>query len=172
MSADTKPLRIVQPVVVPAQVWAIAPLASAFVAYFPAMFVFVVSNVIHGGFDPVTGYAVATFVVAFLIAMTLFAIKFFYEPSHTSYAVYTDRVEYTEGLFNRQQRTVFFDHVIDVQLTEGLLQRMQGAGTVRLVTQQLVSSGEGKLSNRRIDLSNVPKPQEIYELLREIAFAK
>jgi len=62
-----------------------------------------------------------------------------------------------------------FDQVIDVQLSEGLLQQTKGAGSITLITQQLVSSGEGKLSNRSIVLKNVPKPQEVYDLIRDLA---
>jgi hypothetical protein len=61
------------------------------------------------------------------------------------------------------------DQVIDVELSEGVLQQTQGAGTVKLVTQQLVSQGEGRLSNRTIALRNIPQPKEVYELLRSLA---
>jgi hypothetical protein len=56
---------------------------------------------------------------------------------------------------------VVFDQVVDVELTQGVLQQAQGAGTVTLVTQQLVSGQDGKLSNRRIALHNVPQPREV-----------
>jgi uncharacterized membrane protein YdbT with pleckstrin-like domain len=101
--------------------------------------------------------------------MVLLWIKFFQEPSRTTYSIFSDRVEYEEGLWNRHRRTVVFDQVVDVELTEGVLQQTQGAGTVTLVTQQLVSEQDGKLSNRRIALQNVPQPREVYELIRSFA---
>jgi uncharacterized membrane protein YdbT with pleckstrin-like domain len=104
--------------------------------------------------------------------MVLIGIKVFNEPSRTTYTIYPDRVEYCEGLWNRNRRTLVFDQVIDVELTEGVLQQTQGAGTVTLVTQQLVSLGEGNLSNRRIALSNVPQPKEVYDLIRSLALKK
>lgn len=166
---NDKPVREIQPVVVPAQYYVWGPLVSAFAAIFPGFFVFVISNMIIRQFEPVVSYGLVVFVLAFIGFMVLAAIKVFREPSHTVYTIYPDRLEYSEGLWNRHRRTLVFDQVIDVQLTEGLLQQTQGAGTITLVTQQLVSHGEGKLSNRRISLSNVPQPQEVYELLRNLA---
>jgi hypothetical protein len=37
------------------------------------------------------------------------------------------------------------------------------------VTQQLVSQGEGRLSNRTFQLNNVPDPGRAYELIRSLA---
>ncbi len=79
---------------------------------------------------------------------------------------------YDEGLFNRHHRTVVFDQVIDVELTEERLQQTRGAGTVMLVTQQLVSGTDGKLSNRRVALMNVQQPHEVYDLVRSLALKK
>ncbi len=67
---------------------------------------------------------------------------------------------------------MIFDPVIDVQLTEGLLQQTRGAGTITLVTPQLVSSGDAQLSNRQIALHNVPEPHQAYDLIRSVALQK
>ncbi len=101
--------------------------------------------------------------------MFLLYLKCFKEPEKTAYRIFENKLEYYEGLLSRHQRTVVFDQVIDVQLTEGLLQQTKNAGSVTLITQQLVSSGEGKLSNRSVVLKNVPRPQEVYDLLRGLA---
>ena len=107
--------------------------------------------------------------IAFVVFMSLAWIKTFVEPGKTMYAIYGDRIETSEGLWNRHSRTVVFDQVVDVELTEGVLQQTQGVGTVTVVTQQLVSSGEGNLSNRRVALQNVPQPREVYDLIRALA---
>jgi uncharacterized membrane protein YdbT with pleckstrin-like domain len=172
IAVQTTPIREIKPVVVPAQYFVWGPLISGFVSLFPGFFAFVISNMIRMSFTPIFGYGVAAFVISFVICMVLIGIKVFKEPSRTTYTVYSDRVEYYEGLWNRNHRTLVFDQVIDVELTEGVLQQTQGAGTVTLVTQQLVSHGEGKLSNRRIALSNVPQPNEVYELIRSLALKK
>ena len=61
------------------------------------------------------------------------------------------------------------DTIIDVQLTEGVLQRTVGAGSITLVTQQLVSQAEGRLSNRSFQLTNVADPVGAYEWIRSLA---
>ena len=61
------------------------------------------------------------------------------------------------------------DTIIDVQLTEGVLQRTVGAGSITLVSQQVVSTGEGVFSNRTFRLGNVPDPGGAYELIRSLA---
>jgi uncharacterized membrane protein YdbT with pleckstrin-like domain len=115
---------------------------------------------------------VVAFLLSFVISMALLWVKFFQEPGRTTYAIFSDRLEYDEGLWNRHSRTVILDQVIDVEFNEGVLQQSRGAGTVTLVTQQLVSGQDGRLSNRRIALQNVPEPREVYELVRSLALKK
>lgn len=172
---EPAPLREIKPVVIPAQFFVWGPLMAGFISIFPGFFTFVLSNMIgmilldRIGSGPVVVYGVAAYALSFAVTLALLWVKFFQEPARTTYAVYADRVEYDEGLWNRRRRTVVFDQVIDVELTEGVLQQTQAAGTVTLVTQQLVSGQEGQLSNRRFSLVNVPQPREMYELMRSLA---
>jgi len=168
MSND-QPIHEIQPVVVPAQYFIFGPLCSAFISLIPGMFAFVISNIVAGSFSPTTHIGLIVYILSFGIAMYLLYLKCFKEPEKTTYRIFKNKLEYYEGFLNRQQRTVVFDQVIDVQLTEGLLQQTKSAGSITLITQQLVSSGEGKLSNRSVVLKNVPKPQEVYDLVRDLA---
>jgi uncharacterized membrane protein YdbT with pleckstrin-like domain len=181
IAVESTPIREIKPIVVPAQYFVWGPLIAGFISLFPSFFTFVISNMISmlsgGPFErvsrgPVVVYGVVVFLLSFVACMVLLWIKFFQEPSRTTYSIFSDRVEYDEGLWNRHRRTVVFDQVIDVELTEGVLQQTQGAGTVALVTQQLVSGQDGNLSNRRIALRNVPHPREVYELIRSVALKK
>ncbi len=52
------------------------------------------------------------------ICMVWSGIKAF---KRTTYTIYPDRVEYSEGIWNRQWHIVAFDEVLDVGLTEGAL---------------------------------------------------
>ncbi|MHC4443593.1 MAG: PH domain-containing protein [Planctomycetota bacterium] len=175
--SENQPIREFRPVVVPAQYLVWGPLIAGFLSIFPGMFVFVISNIIRNiivahSFSPVFMYGVAAYIISFSIIMYLIYLKMYKEPERTMYTLYEDRLEYYEGFLNRQQRTVVFDQVIDIYLSEGLLQQTKGVGSVVLVTQQLVSSGEAKLSNRRVTLHNVPEPQQVYDLLRTVAIDK
>jgi uncharacterized membrane protein YdbT with pleckstrin-like domain len=178
---ESTPIREIKPVVVPTQYFVWAPFMAAFISIFPGFFTFVISNMISMSSGnaseridrgPVVVYGVVVFLLSFVVCMALLWVKFFQEPGRTTYTIFQDRVEYYEGLWNRHRRTLVFDQVIDVELDEGVLQQTQGAGTVTLVTQQLVSEGEGKLSNRRIALTNVPQPKEVYDLIRSLALKK
>lgn len=169
---ENTPIREIKPVVVPAQYFVQGPLLAGFASIFPGFFAFVISNMALRSFDPVFSVGILVYLVSFMLCMALMWVKVFQAPSRTTYTIFPDRVEYDEGLWNRHRRTLVFDQVIDLELSEGILQQTQGAGTVTLVTQQLVSAGEGRLSNRRIAFSNVPKPNEFYDLIRSLALKK
>jgi hypothetical protein len=181
-------LRVVRPVMVPAQVFLWGVLAPGLVALVVGL---VVTNIVdqdreftrrwNDGApadmrrDPpgTTPWGVLAGIAVFAVVAGAAAVKLVIEPRYTEYRVLRDRVEYSEGFFNRSQRTVVFDQVIDVQLEEGVLQQTAGAGTVTLVTQQLVSAGrEGQLTNRSFALSNVPEPKQVYDLIRSLALKK
>ena len=171
---ESKSVREFKPVVVPAQYYVFGPIVAGFLSIFPGFFIFVISNIIGGIFGDIRGgpiviFGVLAYLTSFVICMGLFWVKAFQEPSRTTYQIFPDRIEYSEGLWNRHERTLVFDQVIDVTLSEGVLQQTQKAGTVSLVTQQLVSRGEGKLANRTIQLRNVSPPKEIYDLIRSLA---
>ena len=171
------PIREIKPVVVPAQYFVMGPLIAGFVSLFPGFFTFVISQMFGDPFErlgrgPDPTYGIVVFLLAFVACMTFLWFKFFKEPERTTYSIYRDRIESYEGLWSRHRRTVVFDQVIDVELTEGVLQQTRQAGTVTLITQQLVSGQDGKLSNRRVALQNVPTPREVYELVRSLALKK
>ena len=172
------PLREIRPVVIPAQFFVWGPVVSAFLSIFPGFFAFVISNMIGfaRGFhdDPlevagrglVLTYGLIAYALSFVVCMIVLGTKAFAAPTRTTYTIYPDRVEYDDGLWTRRRRTLILEQVMDVQMTESVLQRARGAGTITLVTRQLVSGNDGKLSPREIALKNVPEPGEVYELLR------
>lgn len=168
---ESKPLREFKPVVVPVQYYLFGPIMAGFMSIFPGFFVFVISNILGGIFGdlrggPIVIFGVMAYLASFVICMGLLWVKAFQEPTRTTYRLFADRIEYTEGLWNRSERTLVFDKVIDVTLSESVLQQPHHAGTISLVTQQLVSAGEGKIGNRTIQLRNVSPAKEIYDLIR------
>ena len=174
---NEKLIQSVSPVPVPAQLFVAGPLLAGFLSLIPAGFTFVISNIVAGLNDssrifdsgPVVTYGLAMFILCFVLLLAYFAAKCFIEPSMTIYRIFSDRIEYQEGLLNKQKRTLMLDQVIDVVETQGVLQQTAGAGTVSLVTQQLTSQGDGKLSNRTIRIQNIPNSNEVYETLRKLA---
>jgi uncharacterized membrane protein YdbT with pleckstrin-like domain len=117
-------------------------------------------------------FGLLVFLAVLLAIMALVGWKVYSGPGVTTYRIYRDRIEVEEGLVNRKERTVLIGGIIAVQLTESVLQRPHGAGTVTLVIQQLVSQGEGHLAHQTIRLSNVPEPRGLYDLIRSLALDK
>ena len=165
----SEPIRVIRPVVVPAQFLVAGPLIAAFPAFVIGFFTFVISNMLAMSFQPTFGPARFVVGLAFVVVLGLVVLRVFHGPTLTSYAIYPDRIEFEEGVLNRQRRTVLLANVIDVQLTEGVLQRTVGAGSITLVTPQLVGDGRGRLWNRMFSLNNVPDPVGAYELIRSLA---
>ena len=120
-------------------------------------------------FDPVVRYGLIVYLISFAVVMYLLYLKCFLEPGKTTYRIFENKLEYDEGFLNRRKRTVVFDQVIDVLMTESVFQQAKNAGSLTLMTQQLVSTGDGKLSNRAVVLKNLPEPQEVYDLIRGLA---
>lgn len=174
---NAEPLRVIRPVAIPAQFAIRGPLIAAFAAFFLGFFVFVFSNVLNGvlgdpfanGMRPIFGYGIATFFIAFFAGLALQWMLAFEQPKYTTYKLFADRVEYEEGLFTRHRRTLLFNQVLDVELTEGMLQQSKNAGTITLVTRQLVDKGDDKIGNLRISLVNIPDPKSVYDLIRSLA---
>jgi len=171
---DENPIREIKPVVVPAQFFVLGSLLSGFISLFLGVVVgFIVWEVsaIEDVSSPplpwtpyirqwglVFGYGVTVFALFFIVSMVLLGLEAYKGPRQTIYSIYSDRMEYCEGLWTRKRRTLPFDQVIDVELTEGILQQTQAVGTVSLITKQ-----------HRVMLTNVPHPKEVYDLIRAVA---
>jgi len=166
---EEKPLYVAQQQVVPAQFFVSAPLISGFLSFFPGMFALVLSNMMSGEFRLIFWPAVSVYVISFLVIMFLCYLDNFKEPPKRKYRVFSDRLEFTDGFLNKQHRTVMFDNVIDLELNEGMLQQTKDVGSIKLTTQQMISDGDGKLSNRTFTIQNVSQPKEAYEQIKKLA---
>jgi uncharacterized membrane protein YdbT with pleckstrin-like domain len=153
------PLRTVQPVVVPAQLYACGTIVGGFVALFPAFFAGIITMAITEKPGPSLAFGLLVYLSVFVVIMALSGWRVYSVPGVTSYRIYRDRIEIEEGLVNRRERTVLIGSIIDVQLTESALQRPQGARTVTLVMQPFVSQSQGQLAHQTVSLSNVPEPR-------------
>jgi uncharacterized membrane protein YdbT with pleckstrin-like domain len=134
-----EPLRTVLPVVVPAQLYTCGTVVSGFFALFPAFFAGLITMAITERPGPSIGCGITIFLIAFALFLSLMAWRAYSGPGVTIYRIYRDRIESEEGLVNRKHRTVLINGIIDVQLTEGVLQQTRGAGTITLVLRPLVA---------------------------------
>jgi uncharacterized membrane protein YdbT with pleckstrin-like domain len=166
------PLRTVQPVVVPAQFYTCGTIGSGIFAVFPAFFTGLIGMAITDKPGPSLAVGLVAYLVVFACLMVLFGWRAYASPDVTTYRIHRDRIEIEEGLVNHQERTILMGGIIDVRLTEGVLQRTQGAGTVTLVIQPMVSQNQGQLTHQTIILSNIPQPRAIYDLIRSLTLDK
>jgi uncharacterized membrane protein YdbT with pleckstrin-like domain len=166
------PLRTVQPVVVPAQFYTCGTIGSGIFAVFPAFFAGLIGMAITDKPGPSLAVGLLAYLIVFACLMVSFGWGAYARPDVTTYRIYRDRIEVEEGLVNHQERTILIGGIIDVRLTEGVLQRTQGAGTVTLVIQPLISQGEARLTHQTTSLYNVPQPREIYDLICSLALDK
>jgi hypothetical protein len=161
------PLRVIRPLVVPAQFFVVC-LQCLLLTGLCALMVAILweKNLFALLFVPLGGLSLALLPFA--------AVRFLLHPRYAEYKVFPDRVEYYEGFFIRRFRTVAFDQEMDVRLEEGFLQRAKGVGTVRLVTRVLVPGQDGQPVPTRnsIAMWNVPEPQQVYELIRSLMRGK
>jgi uncharacterized membrane protein YdbT with pleckstrin-like domain len=163
------PLRTVQPVVVPAQLYTWGTVASGFSALFPASFTMAITERLR----PSIGLGIVTYLIFFALFLSLITWNVYSGTGVTTYRIYRDRIESEEGLVNRRHRTVLIGWIIDVQLTEGVLQQTRGAGTITLVLRPLVAQGgQGTMAHQIILLSNIPQPREVYDLIRSLALGR
>jgi uncharacterized membrane protein YdbT with pleckstrin-like domain len=166
------PLRTVQPVVVPGQFYTWGTLISGFFALFPAFFAGIITMAITNNPGLTFAVGLLVYLAVFVAIMALIGWKVYSGPGVTTYRIYQGRIEVEEGLVNRRERTILIGGIIDVQLTESVLQRPHGAGTVTLVIQPLVSQAQGHLAHQTVSLSNVPEPRGLYDLIRSLALDK
>jgi uncharacterized membrane protein YdbT with pleckstrin-like domain len=165
-------LRTIQPVVVPAQLYIWGTLVGGIFAILPAFFagLIIMENTNNSG--PSLAFGLLVYMAVFIAIMALIGWTVYSGPGVTTYRIYRDRIEVEEGLVNRRERTVLIGGIIDVRLTESVLQRPHGAGTVNLVIQPLVSQAQGQLAHQTVSLINVPEPRGLYDLIRSLALDK
>ncbi len=82
----------------------------------------------------------------------------------TEYRVFRDKLEYYEGFFTVEEKSIALSDVTEVSLLKGPFQSRYGLGTVVLATRA------GVVSSRRpgIRLANVEDPDTVYANVKEL----
>ena len=101
--------------------------------------------------------------------------------SRTEYRFYDDRVEFEEGFFTINKKTIKYSDVKEVTLRQGFLQRLYGLGTIYLATlatgaptnpQQRGLFGFGNVAASGISLRDVPEADETYSKVKALVDAR
>ncbi len=86
--------------------------------------------------------------------------------SRTEYRFYPDRLEYEEGFYTGQQKSVGIEYIIEVNLIQGFWKRLFDLGTIVLST---AATGEKSGSPRSgIRIPDVHRPYEAYRAIKHI----
>jgi membrane protein YdbS with pleckstrin-like domain len=102
------------------------------------------------------------FTFVFFGALVFFSIPFltYYVKkktyNKTKYKFYADRVEYTEGFWTAESKTIKYKNIIESYLRKGIVQRKYGIGTIIFFIN----------NNTGFKIVDVENPEEIYERIQ------
>lgn len=86
--------------------------------------------------------------------------------SRTEYRFYPDRLDYEEGFYTMQQKSIGLTHIIEVNLIQGFWKRLFDLGTIILSTP---ATGEKSGSPKSgIRIPDVQRPHETYRRIKQI----
>ena len=114
----------------------------------------------------------AWFPFVFFAALAFFGIPFltYYSKKRTyektEYRFYTDRLEFAEGFWAVENKTVKFKNVTEANLRKGVIQKKYGLGTIILSTPATgFQQGRARSGIRIADIEN---PDSIYNKILEL----
>jgi membrane protein YdbS with pleckstrin-like domain len=89
--------------------------------------------------------------------------------NHIEYRIFPNRIEYFEGLFTVEQKTVKFVDVSEIYLRKGVLQKRYNLGSIFLMTKGLMLpmvGMRGRLGG--MILQDIEDPDMIYQQLKQL----
>jgi membrane protein YdbS with pleckstrin-like domain len=96
-------------------------------------------------------------------ALNYFAKKRTYEA--TEYRFYSDRLEYAEGFWTAENKSILYKNIQEVSLRKGIIQKKYGLGTIFLSTPATgFSSGR---SRSGIQIHDIADAERIYNVLKK-----
>jgi membrane protein YdbS with pleckstrin-like domain len=84
----------------------------------------------------------------------------------TEYRFYKTKLEYYEGFFAVEEKTVDYKNIMEVYKYKGLIQQKYGLGTIILASPMLGYTRSSAHSGIRI--CDIENPDEVYEKVREL----
>ncbi len=100
-----------------------------------------------------------------------------YNYERTEYIFNDDCLEFEEGFFTINKKTIKFRDIREVTLRRGIFQRMYGLGTIYLATFATGSSGApnlfsaigfGNFSASGVSVLDIENPEEVYQRIKKI----
>jgi membrane protein YdbS with pleckstrin-like domain len=87
----------------------------------------------------------------------------------SEYRFYRDRLEYISSTFNRQEKTIDYRSILEVDLKIGPVQKGYNLGTIVLSTP--ASIGMQNRTQGGIRITDIPDPEAAYQRVRELVRA-
>jgi len=84
----------------------------------------------------------------------------------TKYTFYASKLEYYEGFFTVEEKTIDYANVTEVNLRKGIFQKMYGLGTIVLSTPATTHAG-GRVRSG-IHLADIPNPDRVYRQVKDL----
>ncbi len=86
--------------------------------------------------------------------------------ARTEYRLFRDRVEYTEGFWTAEEKTLRYDRVTETSMRRSIFQKKQNLGTIHLATPT-VSMSQGRPMNGVL-IRDIKDPEKVYEVIQKI----
>lgn len=86
--------------------------------------------------------------------------------AQTEYRFFRDRLEYAEGFWTVENKTIKYDRITETSMRRGIVQRRYGLGTIFLATPATGFSQGRSMSGIRI--SDVEEPEKVYDEIQKL----
>ena len=86
--------------------------------------------------------------------------------ARTEYRFYPNKLDYFEGFFTTEEKSIEYDNITEVNLRRGVLQKMYGLGTIVLSTP-----ATGMVSGRMrsgIMIADIPNADRVYNQVKDL----
>jgi membrane protein YdbS with pleckstrin-like domain len=88
--------------------------------------------------------------------------------AETEYRFYPDRLEYAEGFWTAEQKSIKYRDIKEVHLRRGVVQRKYDLGTIQLSTASASIMQSSNRSFSGILVHDIPNAQEVYQKIKEL----
>lgn len=96
--------------------------------------------------------------------LTYYAKKKTY--AKTKYSFYTDRLEYAEGFWAAENKTIKYKNITEANMRKGIIQKKYGLGTIILSTPA-TGTQQGR-ARSGIKISDIENVEEVYKKILEL----
>ncbi|MFA6815759.1 MAG: zinc-ribbon domain-containing protein [Lentisphaeria bacterium] len=84
----------------------------------------------------------------------------------TQYKFFADRLEYFEGFWTLEQKTIKYKNIIEANMKKGVVQKQYGVGTIVLSTN--ATGGQQGRTMSGIRISDIKNVEEVYNKVLEL----